>query len=120
MARRKIVFIIVEGVSDETALGIAFSQIFDKDSACEKLLYEDDGIYASDVDCVISRNRRKTGNLYRLRSCGKAWNIPYRVYYMSCNLDHVLYDKEIVRMKKICILFKDIPICLREAVKDTP
>lgn len=159
MARRKIVFIIVEGVSDETALGIAFSQIFDKesvyvhimhgdittrsdvtpqnivakignevkkyaasnhfdqddfkqiihivdtdaaylssekifkDSACEKLLYEDDGIYASDVDRVLSRNRRKTENLYRLRSCGKAWNIPYRVYYMSCNLDHVLYDK---------------------------
>lgn len=21
------------------------------------------------------------------------WNIPYRVYYMSCNLDHVLHDK---------------------------
>ena len=26
-------------------------------------------------------------------SCGKIWNIPYRVYYMSCNLDHVLYGK---------------------------
>ena len=21
------------------------------------------------------------------------WKVPYRGYYMSCNLDHVLYDK---------------------------
>ena len=21
------------------------------------------------------------------------WGVPYRVYYMSCNLDHVLYNK---------------------------
>ena len=32
MARRKIVFVIVEGASDETALGVALTQIFDKDS----------------------------------------------------------------------------------------
>lgn len=159
MARRKIVFVIVEGASDETALGIALNQIFDKESVyvhimhgdvttrtgvnsqnivaklgdevkgfasrnhykvsdfkqiihivdtdaaylendkviedteCTELSYQDDGIHTSDVNKVISRNKQKTENLYRLRSCGKIWNVPYRVYYMSCNLDHVLYDK---------------------------
>lgn len=42
---------------------------------------------------VVSRNKQKSENLYRLRSCGNIWGVPYRVYYMSCNLDHVLYDK---------------------------
>ena len=159
MARRKIVFVIVEGASDETALGIALNQVFDKESVhvhimhgdittrtgvnsqnivakvgnevrayatsnhykasdfkqiihivdtdaayladdkvleepeCVELSYQDDGIYASDAGKVIARNKQKTENLYRLRSCGNIWGVPYRVYYMSCNLDHVLYDK---------------------------
>lgn len=159
LARRKVVFVIVEGVSDETALGIAFNQVFDKDSVyvhimhgdittrtgvtsqnivakvgnevrayaksnhytskdfkqiihivdtdatylpeekiledpqCEELSYKSDGIHTNDVEKVISRNKQKSENLYRLRACGNIWGVPYRVYYMSCNLDHVLYDK---------------------------
>ena len=159
MARRKIVLVIVEGASDETALGIALNQVFDKelvhihimhgdittrigvnsqnivakvgnevrtyatsnhyktsdfkqiihivdtdaayladdkilkDPECVELSYQNDGIHASDVSKVIARNKQKTENLYRLRSCGNIWGIPYRVYFMSCNLDHVLYDK---------------------------
>lgn len=60
---------------------------------CQNPRYESDGIYTKDVKGIISRNKQKRDNLYRLRSCGSIWNIPYRVYYMSCNLDHVLYDK---------------------------
>ena len=159
MARRKIVFVIVEGPSDETALGITLNQVFDKDSVyvhimhgdittrtgvtsqnialkigneikayaksnhykasdfkqiihivdtdaaylpenriveeaeSVELSYLDDGIYTRDKQKVISRNKQKTENLFRLRTCGNIWGIPYRVYYMSCNLDHVLYDK---------------------------
>lgn len=159
MARRKVVFVIVEGASDETALGIALNQVFDKDSVhvhimrgdittrngvtsqnivakvgnevrlyarsnhytskdfkqiihivdtdatyiseekilkdpqCEELSYQGDGIHTNDVGKVISRNKQKCENLYRLRGCGNIWGVPYRVYYMSCNLDHVLYDK---------------------------
>ena len=29
----------------------------------------------------------------RLSAVSRVWNIPYQVYYMSCNLDHVLHDK---------------------------
>ena len=159
MARRKIVFVIVEGASDETALGIALNQVFDKelvhvhimhgdittrtgvtsqnivakvgnevkayatsnhykasdfrqiihivdtdatylteekileDQKCEELSYQDDGIHTNDVRKVLSRNKQKSENLSRLRSCGNIWGVPYRVYYMSCNLDHVLYNK---------------------------
>ena len=159
LARRKIVFVIVEGPSDETALGIALNQVFDKesvyvhimhgdittrkgvtpqniiakigneirayaksnhfkqtdfkqvihivdtdaaylledkifeDSSDSKISYQDDGIHTNDKNKVLSRNTQKTENLFRLRTCGNVWKIPYRVYYMSCNLDHVLYDK---------------------------
>lgn len=159
LARRKVVFVIVEGASDETALGIVLNQVFDKESVhvhimhgdittrigvnsqnivakvgnevrayatsnhykpvdfkqiihivdtdaayladdkvfenpeCAELLYQDDGIHTSDVSKVIARNKQKKENLYRLISCGKIWRVQYRVYYMSCNLDHVLYDK---------------------------
>ena len=54
---------------------------------------ESDGIHTADQKGIINRNKQKSNNLDRLRTTGKIWNIPYRVYYMSCNLDHVLYDK---------------------------
>ncbi len=158
MARKKIVLVIVEGSSDETALGVMLDQIYDKDSVhvhimhgditarngvnpqnivskignevrtfaksqhytakdfkqiihivdtdgvyipdenvindltCDRISYESDGIHTSDPQGIIERNKRKTDNLYRLKSNGQVWSIPYRVYYMSCNLDHVLHN----------------------------
>lgn len=41
----------------------------------------------------MARNRQKRQNLDKLYTCSQLWNIPYRVFYMSCNLDHVLYNK---------------------------
>ena len=159
LARKKVVLVIVEGPSDDTALGIVLNQIFDKDSVyvhimhgdittrkgvhsdnivakigdevrayakskhysvkdfkqiihivdtdgayipdekiifipeSNKLSYESDGIHTLYQQEIIERNKQKTGNLYRLRGTGQIWNVPYRVYYMSCNLDHVLYNK---------------------------
>lgn len=160
MARKKIVLVIVEGPSDEVALGMALSQVYDKDfiyvhimhgdittrrgvssknivaklgnevtayaksqhykasdfkqiihivdtdgayipddNIMEKenyldIRYENDGIYTNNKASVMTRNQQKRDNLYRLRSCGIIWTIPYSLYYMSCNLDHVLYDKQ--------------------------
>ena len=42
---------------------------------------------------IIKRNEAKRGNLDKLCGCKEVWAIPYSVYYMSCNLDHVLYGK---------------------------
>ena len=160
MARKKIVLVIVEGPSDEVALGMALSQVYDKDfiyvhimhgditarrgvssknivaklgnevtayaksqhykasdfkqiihivdtdgayipddNIMEKenyldIRYENDGIYTNNKASVMTRNQQKRDNIYRLRSCGIIWTIPYSLYYMSCNLDHVLYDKK--------------------------
>lgn len=160
MARKKIVLVIVEGPSDEVALGMALSQVYDKDfiyvhimhgdittrrgvssknivaklgnevtayaksqhykasdfkqiihivdtdgayipddNIMEKenyldIQYENDGIYTNNKASVMTRNQQKRDNLYRLRSCGIIWTIPYSLYYMSCNLDHVLYNKQ--------------------------
>lgn len=152
MARRKVVLVIVEGVSDETALGVALSKIFDKDTvyihimhgdittrnnikpqnivatlgediknyaasrhytqqdfrqiihivdtdgvyipddkiiedkSCEEVIYEEEGIYTANADRIAARNLQKRESIFRLRGCNKIWEIPYRVYYMSCNL----------------------------------
>ena len=43
---------------------------------------------------IIERNSRKAKNLSRLASTPTIWKVPYNAYYMSCNLDHVLYNKQ--------------------------
>ena len=58
-----------------------------------KVIYEDDGIHAANAEAIKDRNKTKRDNLYRLRTQRAVWGVPYRVYYMSCNLDHVLYNK---------------------------
>lgn len=159
MARKKVVLVIVEGPSDDTALGVMLNQIYDKDKVRvhimhgdittrkgvrsdnivakigdevrkyaksnhytskhfkqiihivdmdgayipkknvildlehDKISYDSDGIHTPNQQEIIERNRQKTDNLYRLRGIGQVWQVPYRVYYMSCNLDHVLHNR---------------------------
>lgn len=159
MARKKVVFIIVEGPSDQDALEILLAKIFNSDSVHVEVMHGDittdldvtpanikkkladviksyanqfrlnsshfcrvihlidtDGAYAPD-DCIlkdesldkplysttnitakkreniVARNKRKRSNVNVLHTCPKIWSIPYSVYYMSCNLDHVLHNR---------------------------
>lgn len=160
MARRKIVFVIVEGPSDDTALGVLLSRIYDEkvvhvhiwhgditsdrkvnpaniiSSICGAVkgyaksqhytnkhfaeilhIVDMDGAYAPD-ECIVedkslkenwysakeirtprrnemkARNELKRSNIDKLCGCRDIWSIPYSIYYMSCNLDHVLYEKQ--------------------------
>lgn len=158
MTRKKIVFVIVEGPSDEEAIGVILSRYFDnnvvhvhvmhcdittelstvpsniiakigslvksyagkifksgdfsqiihitdtdgafipnnaivEDPNATKNIYSLTGIRTQRKDRIEDRNRRKRENLNRLSSTSAIWNIPYKVYYMSCNLDHALYGK---------------------------
>lgn len=158
MPRKKIVFVIVEGKSDEAALGVIFNRIYDSNEVyvhithCDittefgvnssnivvkiydivkkyagrvfkkgdfsKIIHisDTDGTFVpneavvedvSAIDPIYSeteirtnkkigienRNRRKQDILNRLSSTNEIWGIPYRIYYMSCNLDHALYGK---------------------------
>lgn len=160
MARRKIVFVIVEGPSDDEALGVLLNRIYDKhtvyihithgdvttakgagfstilsmlgemvesymkanhlakthfqeivhiadmdgayipdeavveDMMAKKPIYSPMEIRTTDVQAICRRNAAKRGSINRITSTQTLYGIPYQVYFMSCNLDHVLYDKQ--------------------------
>lgn len=158
MPRKKIVFVIVEGPSDEEALGVLLNRIYDskavyvqvmhcditteldvntsnvvakigdvvkkyagrtfksgdfsriihitdtdgafipddavvEDAAAVKPLYSATEIRTQRKSGIENRNLRKRECLNRLSSASRIWDVPYQIYYMSCNLDHALYGK---------------------------
>lgn len=160
MARKKIVLVIVEGPSDDSALGVILNRLFDKNKVHIEIMYGDittdmsigpadivkalgevvkryadtmhfkqlhfqqvihlidmDGAYIPDDrvlensdaekpvysltniqtakrDLLLRRNKHKQSKIERICGMQKVWgSIPYRAYYMSSNLDHVLYGK---------------------------
>jgi hypothetical protein len=160
-ARKKVVFVVVEGPTDDEALGIMLEKIFDRfevhveimhcditteNVACEnrvvnrmqkilrgyvqrnhytlkdidrvvhiidtdgsfvpdscieeepdlkKVRYSDSRIWARSREAIIVRNARKSANVRVLAGLETILgNVPYSIYYMSSNLDHVLYDKQ--------------------------
>lgn len=160
MARKKIVFVIVEGASDDTALGVILNRLYDQSKVHIEIMHGDitadlsidpdnivsalgdivkkyatrmhflasdfqevihlvdmDGAFIPETAIVdnidaekprysitkiqtarpkklIQRNQHKQRKLNRISALKKVWNsIPYQAYYMSCNLDHVLYGK---------------------------
>ena len=64
-----------------------------ENSTITKTVYSTSNILTSSVSNILSRNEQKRNNLNKLCLCSKLWNIPYRIFYMSCNLDHVLHNK---------------------------
>lgn len=160
MARKKIMFVIVEGPSDEEALGVILNRFYDQNAVHVHIMRKDitsekgvkpsnifskigdeirqyarenhfekkhfqeiihlvdmDGAYIPDENIVEDeeavkpvyseteirtcnkagieeRNLQKRENIDKLCSCRDIWTVPYRVFYMSCNLDHVLYNKQ--------------------------
>ena len=64
-----------------------------KEADVEEVRYYEDHIDAKNVVAIINRNHRKGEVLFKLRKTGKVNGIPYRVYYNSCNLEHVLYGE---------------------------
>lgn len=158
MAEKKVIAFIVEGASDEAALGTIMKEYFSdnevqfvvirgdittkdyvsKDAILKKIneqieevkkryryqtehfikiihLTDADGVYV-DEDCVkyaevegiqyytdhmettkvketVERNARKADILFKLRRTGTVQGIPYKIYYNSCNLEHVLYNE---------------------------
>lgn len=160
VARKKIVFVIVEGPSDDEALGVLLEKVFNSSTVFVYITHGDitskpgidpskilaavgdlvkgyarsnhlqnahfqeiihitdtDGAYIPDENVVEDRlavkaeytlteirtanatgmqyrNAIKSECLNRLSSAQKIWGIPYQIYYMSCNLDHVLHNKQ--------------------------
>ena len=158
MAKRKVILVIVEGPSDDTALHFLFDKFFDKNLVYVDIIHGDITTQTKERESIINkvvgevktymsnnslrksdfreiihimdtdgtfipnnnvvedtsadnpiyspteirtvrkrdiekRNKVKSFNMNRLSGCKEMWGIKYRAYYMSCNLDHVLYDK---------------------------
>lgn len=65
--------------------------IFEAD--VEGVQYFEDHIECPNVKAIEKRNEHKAEILQKLSSTGKVHNIYYRLYFNSCNLEHVLYDE---------------------------
>lgn len=66
-----------------------------EDETKDKFVYTLESVIVPNRRVAIERNEHKRENLNALSSrTSVMWNnIPYKIYYMSCNLDHVLHDK---------------------------
>lgn len=64
-----------------------------KKAEVTSIQYYADHIEAPNAEVAATRNRRKGDILYKLRKSGKVHDIPYRIYFNSCNLEHVLYNE---------------------------
>lgn len=58
----------------------------------DSIEYYPDHIETGCVESTAKRNHRKADILLKLRRTGKINGIPYKVYFNSCNLEHVLYN----------------------------
>jgi hypothetical protein len=63
------------------------------DELAIKLLYSTTEIRTCNKEMTENRNRQKSNNMNKLCSRENIGGISYSAYYMSCNLDHVLYNK---------------------------
>ncbi len=54
--------------------------------------YFTDHIETPHIESTAKRNHRKAEILLKLRRTGKINGIPYKIYFNSCNLEHVLYN----------------------------
>ena len=71
----------------------AFTKGCIKKTDVASIQYHEDYIETNDVDAVEKRNTHKSEILFKLCSTGSVHNIWYRVYFNSCNLEHVLYNE---------------------------
>lgn len=55
--------------------------------------YYPDHIESGTPEQICSRNHRKAAVLNKLSATNTIQDIPYRIYYNSCNLEHVLYKE---------------------------
>jgi hypothetical protein len=64
-----------------------------EDSNVDKPIYSLTEIHTNNIQRIINRNATKRDCLNRISSTSRIHKIPYQVYFMSCNLDHALYNK---------------------------
>ena len=71
----------------------AFSKDCIREADVASIQYYEDHIDTADVVETKRRNTHKAQILLKLYSTGIVHDIPYRIYFNSCNLEHVLYNE---------------------------
>lgn len=79
-------------VSDMDGAFVPDSAIVE-DKNAYKPIYSEKEIHTNHPEGIIKRNAQKRENMNRLITTSAIGKIPYHIYYMSSNLDHVLYNK---------------------------
>lgn len=59
----------------------------------EAIKYYEDHVETGLPESIVERNHKKAEILFKLSRTGKIGRIPYRIYYNSCNLEHVLFNE---------------------------
>jgi hypothetical protein len=69
------------------------SMIFENETLDSHIYIPDRGIETHAVDNIIRRNDKKSLLMNILSSTNKIYGCKYKMYYFSCNLEHVLHNK---------------------------
>lgn len=83
-------FIKIIHLTDTDGVFIEDGDIFP--GARDTIEYFTDHIETAHIESTAKRNHRKADILLKLRRTGKINGIPYKIYFNSCNLEHVLYN----------------------------
>jgi len=63
----------------------------------DNIEYNTQNIYAKNIDNIKKRNKQKSQILSKLSSTNAVYvNLPYRIYFFSSNLEHVIHNKQSV------------------------
>ena len=65
-----------------------------EDKTASGFVYSETNIFAPNVQIVVNRNQKKSAVMNKISNTPEINNIPYKTYFMSSNLDHVLYNKQ--------------------------
>ena len=71
----------------------AFTKGCIKQAEVNDIMYYEDHIEYFSIEEVEKRNKHKSEIMFKLYSTGKVHGIPYRFFFNSCNLEHVLYNQ---------------------------
>lgn len=65
-----------------------------EDSSIEHIIYNESTIICKNRDALLKRNARKRDNIaYLLKYVNYLMNVPFKLYFYSCNSEHVLFNE---------------------------
>lgn len=72
--------------------GAYVNEFYINEGPVSKFHYSPEAITARSIQEVLERNVKKSALMNRLSTLTKISNLPYSIYYFSCNLDHALHN----------------------------